>query len=255
MQRGSCRSPRRGSSRARGRGGSERGVGDHRTEHEPRAESGQEQQRVLAEPAEAGPVGGGPVDQGVVVTDHRSPPPELPQGVGDGGEAPAEGPGSGRGGHSGPPARPGGRGCGAGRFIGTFVAVAPGPDHQGPGSGKDPAGIGRTFGVPVGELHIGVEATASALEEVTPRGFEDGGGGDAHLRESGTDSQIDEGGPQVLGVGLIGSRHRIGRSGQVGRCDSGHTPWSHDRLPRSSPGWGRCQTGPIATLPVDRQPA
>ena len=50
---------------------------------EPRTEPGQQEQRVLPEPAEPGPMGGGPVDQGVVVADHRGPPAPVPQGVGD----------------------------------------------------------------------------------------------------------------------------------------------------------------------------
>ena len=46
--------------------------------------------------------------------------------------------------------------------------VAQGPDDEGAGSGQDPAGVSRAFGVPIRELHPGIESPGLAFDQVAP---------------------------------------------------------------------------------------
>ena len=170
-----------------------------RTNHEPRI--GQQQVGVLAEPADAGPVGDLAIDHGVVVGDHHGPVTVGPEVKGDGLQRLTQ-----RGVVIGPGVagdtteRPtvGSRptvGCRCRKVRG----VAAGSDHDGRRVGHDAVRRGRAGRVAVRELHAAVQAGGLPLVQDLPRPGERRGGGDAHRVESvGSSDGLDLAG-QLLG--------------------------------------------------------
>ena len=189
-------------------GGPERGVGDNRAQHRPGAEPRNEQERVLAEKAEPGPVGGGPIDQPVVVGHHPGAESLPPEGLGDHGQCPTEG------GVVVPARVPGhvaGRPSGQEPDLtggGLLMAVAPRAHDECPGPGKDPAGIGGPLRVAVGELHPPVEPETLALDQVRTGRLEHIGGGHTHGAQAGAKSEIDQ---DLAQIGAIRGRYRPAR--------------------------------------------
>ena len=169
------------------------GVGHHRPEHDPRPHTGHEEEAVLPEPADTGPVGGRPVDQGVVVTDHGRPPSVGPQALGhqaEGGPQVAVVVVAGVLGDSA--RRPLSRWFTAGGGSRRGPAIVPCRDDEGPGALEDASGVRRALGVAVGELHPTMEAPGLALAQRAARVPEDLGGGHTSGHASGPDGEGDE---------------------------------------------------------------
>ena len=125
---------------------------------------GRQHHGVLAEPADAGPVGRGPVDQRVVVEHHPGLPAVGPQPVGhDVERSPQRAVVVARGvaGHAGVRSSVPRLGC-------RRAVVPAGPDHQRGHAGKGSGRVGRASRVAVGELHRAGQPLGLALARGSP---------------------------------------------------------------------------------------
>ncbi len=198
-------------------GGSQRGVGHHRAEDVPAAQPGQEQVGVLPPPPDAGPVGRSPVDQGVVVGQHPSPPPGVLQQHGDRPQPGAEILVVVRPCVSGDPT-----GGPHDRRLELGTEVAPRPHHEGPGVGDDPVRLGGPGRVAVGELHPAVQPRGLATHQGGAHLHEGLGGRHLHRVQACVETCRSDG----LDVG----RRSLGRAhGQVARSGRVRRGWSGGR--------------------------
>ncbi len=197
---------------------SRRGVGDHRAEHGPRTEPVDQEQRVLAEPTDPGPLGRRAVDERVVVADHHRSPPVRAEPLGDRLERQAHRRVVVAAGRASDPSERAVRRPAIGRWLGG--SVAPGAHHERARAGEDPAGVGRALGVPIGELHPAVETAVLPLEQVAT-----GLGKDLGRRHPDRDEPLRESERAELSGQPVG---RVGRRAPpVGDGRAGHAPSSH----------------------------